>query len=239
MASNAAPRSVPLHLYLECQSTAPSERSCSQQTELSEWRNEKPPPAFVPPRYLPPINAVCEASTSTGTDGGGNDTDREEASAASPFDWDTSVQTMLDTLVDKSAMQAAVEVRQEEQWSITQHTAAEYDERLAAEKARVAQLEEQESSRLLRQQADLQAARQQQQREKRLISERVATAQQSIVMATQLQRGVEEKLQNDHQHLERASVQRLLQDAIVTTSASRLARKSQALAAVDQCVLSK
>lgn len=216
-----SPRVVPLHLYLECQSARTTVRHSGQQTQLSEWREEKTQAEFVP--YLLPAVSQSEA---------GSQSDSSEL-----FDWDSSLDSLLHSLVGKSCEQALVEVGQEEKWAHTQRKAADYDSRLAADQARVKQMERQEAERRQRLQLEVESARAEKQRQHRLLSQQLAAANDSRTMTARMQTTVKDILEAANSQQERAAIETLLHNNIILSSAVPLhVEASKARAAIDLCL---
>ena len=216
----AAARLVPLQLYLECQSQRPPIRHSAQQTQHSEWREEKTQAEFVP-TSLP---AVPHCHTATQSD------------TQQLFDWDSSLDPLLQLLVGKSVMQAAIEVEQEEQWAHTRRTAAAYDHQLSADGARVARMEREEAERQQSQQADLQVARLDRQRQYRLRTQQMAASRGGHSVAAQLQRRVASQVEAAYDQQERESVHQLLHDEIVSLTVPLHVEQLKARAAIDRCL---
>ena len=218
----SGPRAVPLQLFLECQSERPSVRHSAQQTDGSEWRQQKAQAGFVP-CALPPVSQ-CDAATATQSD---------DAAAAL---WDDgSLDPLLLAVVSKTVLQAAIEVQQEEQWQHTRLTAADYGSRLAADVALVAQMEAGEVKRQ-HQQADLQAARRAKDQQNQLVSKQLSAVLKSRTIAAQVQKQVEEKVETAYRKQDLVSIQNLLQDGVLSFAVQHHSYQLNARAAIDQCL---
>ena len=220
--SQTAPcRSVPLHLFLECQSARPSLRHSSQQTAGSEWCEEKPQPVFVP-AALPAVQHGEAAS---------------QTESAELWHWDGGeLEQLLRALVDKSVQQALLEVAQEEKKAHTERAAADYDGRLAADESRVLQMERAERERHVRQQADVQAARLDKHKQHQLRTLQFAAANDSQTIAAHLRTSVRAKVEAKQRQHERIFVERLLQDNMLSATAPLYTEHFRARAAIDRCL---
>ena len=219
----AQPRLVPVSLYLESPPSAPRQRQCAVQTDASEWREEKAQAEWVP-CALPAV-----ASSEAGV----------QVDNAALFDFDASVEPALRTLLAKTLLQAGTEVAQEENRRHTEHTAADYNDRLAADEARVVQMERQEAERRQKQQMDVQAARQHRQKQHALLTIQLAAMSESRASTQQLQKAVARRVSSAQREQDTASVQRLVQDQLSTLVAPLHADQIKARAAIDQIVGSR
>ena len=216
----AALRRVPLHLYLECQSAKPASRHCAQQTDGREWREEKLQAEFVP-CALPAVSGSDAASQCDHTE---------------LFDWDGAIDPLLLAIVDKTLLQAALEVQQEEQRARTQRTATDYDNRLAADATRVHQMEQSDVERSMQHQMDLETARISKQAQHRLVSQQLAATYDSKNMVEQLQRAVDDKVEADLYQQDKLSIEKLLQHSVLTSSAPLYVDQLNARAALERCL---